>query len=808
VFKRTVSFFVLVGIFSGLFSSPAQAVANGNVLCSGGGYFIVSNNKVVQKAPGVSGPGIDCVGTAVIPDGVTEIEDYGFNGQQALTDIVIPDSVTKIGANGIAETGLTRVILPAGLTELRQGALGFNWNLTSLVIPASVINIQTNLVFGASGLCDVYFLGSAAPQTAVGAFNSVCASGSPKAFVQTGATGFGLIGSMFYGLQVQNGGSILLFDANGAGSGNAPSTQVLTPGSNFQFPTNAGSLTRTGFRFNGWCNSKAGEGSGQCYAVGEPITVADGTTIFYANWQGKPKVTYDANGATSGSVPVDPASPYEENSTVTVLGNTGPLTRTGYEFAGWTTASNGGGTFLPAGETFNIQSSNATLFAKWTPKRNTVTYESNGGTSVINGSFLTGGQIAYAPAAPTRQGYFFAGWSATNGGSIESFPYSPPDLGDITLYAKWTIRQFSVYYTGNGSTSGSGMGPNPHNFGSLVVVRANENNFQRTGYDFAGWNTRADGNGENRPVASTFTIGADNVELFAKWTVKSFVLDYNGNGSTGGDLPAVPTSHNYNSFVPILYSTLTKTGYKFAGWNTHVDGSGTQYGYPAALFMPANSVTLYAQWSNSGTLTYSGNANTSGSVPVDAEHNFGSPVTVSRNSGVLAKSGYKFVGWNTAADGTGTSYDSTGSDTFEMPESDVTLYAVWEVVPKIDEPDVDEPDVVNPVPTAGTYVFKAPVDLPRFITGSTVLTNACKAAIKKVFKNSGSEARFIITGVAGMLPGVTKANVELLAAKRAAKVKTYLLKLGVKASNITIKTKITKINVVPKTSIISKILTK
>jgi uncharacterized repeat protein (TIGR02543 family) len=171
---------------------------------------------------------------------------------------------------------------------------------------------------------------------------------------------------------------------------------------------------------------------------------------------------------------------------------------------------------------------------------------------------------------------------------------------------------------------------------------------------------------------------------------------------------------------------------------------------------------------------------------------------VSTNSGALVKSGYKFIGWSTAADGSGTTYDSTGSVTFEMPESDVTLYAVWEV----------EPEVVNPIPTAGTSVDKSPVVLPRFATGSTVLTNACKAAIKKIFKNSGAKAQYAITGVAGMLPGVTKASVELLAAKRAAKVKAYLVKLGVKASSITITIKITKIKVIPKTSIVSKLLTK
>ena len=44
-------------------------------------------------------------------------------------------------------------------------------------------------------------------------------------------------------------------------------------------------------------------------------------------------ITYDGNGHTGGTVPVDPSSPYEYGATVTVL-DKGDLVRTGYTFAG------------------------------------------------------------------------------------------------------------------------------------------------------------------------------------------------------------------------------------------------------------------------------------------------------------------------------------------------------------------------------------------------------------------------------------------------------------------------------------------
>jgi len=80
----------------------------------------------------------------------------------------------------------------------------------------------------------------------------------------------------------------------------------------------------------------------------------------------KGTVTYFGNGATSGSEPIDSSSPYTLNSTVTVLGNTGTLSQSGYTFAGWNTQSNGTGTQYSSTNTFSMGSSNVELFAQWT----------------------------------------------------------------------------------------------------------------------------------------------------------------------------------------------------------------------------------------------------------------------------------------------------------------------------------------------------------------------------------------------------------------------------------------------------------
>ncbi|MGA2352439.1 MAG: InlB B-repeat-containing protein [Terracidiphilus sp.] len=61
--------------------------------------------------------------------------------------------------------------------------------------------------------------------------------------------------------------------------------------------------------------------------------------------------------------------------------------------------------------------------------------------------------------------------------------------------------------------------------------------------------------------------------------------------------------------------------------------------------------------SDTYSVTYDGNGNTEGRAPVDAgKYAAGTVVTVPENSGSLAKTGHAFAGWNTVADGSGTSY--------------------------------------------------------------------------------------------------------------------------------------------------------
>ncbi|MBF0259068.1 MAG: InlB B-repeat-containing protein, partial [Desulfamplus sp.] len=75
-----------------------------------------------------------------------------------------------------------------------------------------------------------------------------------------------------------------------------------------------------------------------------------------------------------------------------------------------------------------------------------------------------------------------------------------------------------------------------------------------------------------------------------------FTVTYDGNSSTGGSVPASQfKTHDVNLTLSKNIGNLVKTGYKFAGWNTSADGSGTNYA-EEILYSTNVSVTFYAKW--------------------------------------------------------------------------------------------------------------------------------------------------------------------------------------------------------------------
>ena len=157
------------------------------------------------------------------------------------------------------------------------------------------------------------------------------------------------------------------YNANGATGGSVPTdgSSPYSYGSSATVLGNTGALTRTGYVFAGW--NSAADGSGTAYAQGQVISSIAADTVLYAQWTtASHTITYNANGATGGSVPADGSSPYSYGSSATVLGNTGALTRSGYSFAGWNTAADGSGSAYAEGQVVSSITANIVLYAQWT----------------------------------------------------------------------------------------------------------------------------------------------------------------------------------------------------------------------------------------------------------------------------------------------------------------------------------------------------------------------------------------------------------------------------------------------------------
>ena len=161
----------------------------------------------------------------------------------------------------------------------------------------------------------------------------------------------------------------MTYDGNGGSFADGVKHEFnLLGGADMPTIATANEPTRANYSFQGWgTTNKATD------PVTLPATVTESVT-YYAIWEKNPdqySVTYDGNGATTGTVPTDSKS-YNESDAVTVLGNTGNLDKTAtvdgveknFVFAGWNTNADGTGTTYQAYDTFTI-TGNTTLYAIW-----------------------------------------------------------------------------------------------------------------------------------------------------------------------------------------------------------------------------------------------------------------------------------------------------------------------------------------------------------------------------------------------------------------------------------------------------------
>ncbi len=298
----------------------------------------------------------------------------------------------------------------------------------------------------------------------------------------------------------------------------------------------------------------------------------------------------------------------------------------------------------------------------------TVTFNANGGTGTIapqtdnKPGTLTLNCTAPNTCAITKVGFSFSGWNSAADGSGTAYAdgASYSFAADLTLYAQWTLIPVShtVTFDANGGT------------GTMATQSASSstaltpNTFTRSGYTFTNWNTAADASGTTYVDGANYSFASDQT-LYAQWTaLPTFTVMFDANGGTGTMVAQVDSGPaNLNS------NTFTNNGFSFIEWNEVADGSGKKYADGANYPFNAD-VTLYAQWNAlpSHSVTFDANGGT-GTMSAQVTN-----VSTALTSNSFTRAGYTFTSWNTAADGSGTSYGDGAIYTFG---ADLTLYAQW-----------------------------------------------------------------------------------------------------------------------------------
>lgn len=477
---------------------------------------------------------------------------------------------------------------------------------------------------------------------------------------------------------------------NGATSGDVPIDQNLYyPGTMIIVKGNTQNLQKKNFTFVGW--NTASDGNGKDYAAGVRLTIQNDHVILYAKWtqQIVCRIIYDGNGNTGGTVPVD-SNVYQIGSKIITRDISESFVKNGFKFAGWNTRADGNGTSYGREVDILAQDSVITLYARWTDKETfTITYDGNGKTSgevpvdVNNYEKDASAILKKNVGGLAKTGYGFVGWCADKDGN--GTRYAQEDtvqiLGNTIMYAVWgQVFTYKVTYNGNNNTGGTVPYDSvAHLAGHDAIVLPNSGALTRTDYVFAGWNTSPDGNGAQLQPGKTFRIDS-TVTLYARWTKDvTYTVTYDANGSTSGSAPVDNNNYLSGEFAIASSNTgnLSKSKFSFAGWNTESDGSGTSYSGGASFAVTSN-IILYAKWTLGKTyeITYNGNSNTGGTVPIDPNaYEAGNTATVMNNTGNLTREGYVFTGWNENADGSGTPH--TPNSDLKLGSQNVILYAVW-----------------------------------------------------------------------------------------------------------------------------------
>lgn len=284
---------------------------------------------------------------------------------------------------------------------------------------------------------------------------------------------------------------------------------------------------------------------------------------------------------------------------------------------------------------------------------------------------------------PTREGYTFVRWLDADGNAFDPTATVTEDHTYNSI--EWKPIKYRVIFDANAGDKTVTGTMEDQTFTYDVEAKLNANKFACTDekngvqlYVFGGWNTAADGSGtaytDEQEVSNLTAESEGEITLYAQWQHVTKKLTY---VSAQGDAPDAADVDIFSEVIvneaPTGYDT---TKYIFKGWRSNVDGLREVFQAGDKFVMPNTDVTLTAVWEEivpvaKYTVTYQIDSMQS----EDGTYEVGSTVHVMRDN--PTKSGYTFLYWRSSHEGKLLKR----GDTFEMPNTNVTLTAQWQKDP-------------------------------------------------------------------------------------------------------------------------------
>lgn len=337
--------------------------------------------------------------------------------------------------------------------------------------------------------------------------------------------------------------------------------------------------SKSGYIFLGWWTSPNG---------GEQITQIGGENArnltLFALWQKTDafySLTYNLNGGTFED------DKNQENTVQLASGSKIKLPtaqKTGHDFLGWNTLSDGTGEYL----TWLTCEQDQEVYAIFTPKQFVVRYEYQGVyLTQANESFITYGEEVCLNEV-IYEGHDFLGWftSPTGGEKIEKI--TPENLLYITvLYAQYAPKKFNVTLRGSGGSFAFNGGVYEslqitYEYGTEITLPL----CSKQNYTFIGWVDEF-----GKPHEKIDTNNYFSSEFIAKfYFTEGCLIDYQlDGGEIVGDYPT-RIKQGKTEELPVA----KKQGYKFLGWNELSDGTGEFYTHTPTT--DKEVITIYAIW--------------------------------------------------------------------------------------------------------------------------------------------------------------------------------------------------------------------